>query len=409
MSSAMCAVVTIMVLVLGACGDDGGTAIPCTNTSCSGNGTCDDSSGAPVCTCDPGYTTTDCSACDLDYQDNDGDGVCELACDTSSCSGNGTCDDSSGTTVCTCDTGYTSSDCADCDTGFQDDDADGTCEPQCAVDACAPHGTCSTATGTAVCTCDAPYTGDDCTLCAPAALLDDDLDDDMLDTGGTNGGFVYEDNSAATGGTAVEAGGEVTLTTIPGGGGAEPNIGIISLNTIPVDGTSELTLVADVSAASDPIFLGITIGLQANTGWYELAGGRPSIELHINGSAGFVTIGGVNSSVILAAREANNTVTTFGSAVSYSSAELADGFTVVLTLSETEWSYTIVGLDAAPIVNTGTWGAGPTPSALFAGGTAHVFAAIQGSNGDVTPRQMIVDRLTVMDAICDPDTTLVLP
>ena len=66
----------------------------CTS-NCSGNGTCD-SSG--ICTCNSGYTGTDCAV---------------KKCPTNNpslvCSGNGTCDSSG---ICTCKSGYTGADCA---------------------------------------------------------------------------------------------------------------------------------------------------------------------------------------------------------------------------------------------------------------------------------------------------------
>ncbi|MCA9574248.1 MAG: hypothetical protein H6726_02845 [Sandaracinaceae bacterium] len=62
-----------------------------------------------------------------------------------------------------------------CPTGTQDADGNGTCEPDCASIAC-EHGTCteSAATGLAVCTCGAGFTGDACdTLVRPAASAAD--------------------------------------------------------------------------------------------------------------------------------------------------------------------------------------------------------------------------------------------
>lgn len=118
--------------------DRDGTCEPaCTADTCSGNGTCDDSSGAALCTCDArydgqtcdrcaeGYEGTGCMACSAGFQDNDDDGTCMPGCTTLACSGNGSCDDSSGTALCTCRPDFTGDDCADAC-------ADGTAGPDCA-------------------------------------------------------------------------------------------------------------------------------------------------------------------------------------------------------------------------------------------------------------------------------------
>ena len=57
--------------------------------------------GAP-CVCDEGYAGDKCDTCAAGFQDNDGDGVCTVACCALDCGDNGVCDDSSGTAVCAC-------------------------------------------------------------------------------------------------------------------------------------------------------------------------------------------------------------------------------------------------------------------------------------------------------------------
>jgi len=99
----------------------------CQADSCSGHGSCDDGSGALVCTCDAGYAGDACDACAAGYHD-DGSGACvaDTTCQADSCSGNGSCDDSSGAVVCTCDTGYAGDACESCAPGYVDDGT-GTC------------------------------------------------------------------------------------------------------------------------------------------------------------------------------------------------------------------------------------------------------------------------------------------
>ncbi len=113
---------------------------PCAtgNGGCDANATCDGSTGSPVCTCNSGYTGdgTTCTKVDPCTQNNGG------------CDANATCDSSSGSAVCTCDAGYTGDgttcalpSCGDgiLDTGEACDDGnnragDG-CAPDCTVEA----------------------------------------------------------------------------------------------------------------------------------------------------------------------------------------------------------------------------------------------------------------------------------
>ncbi|MBU1069149.1 hypothetical protein KJ975_06205 [Myxococcota bacterium] len=99
----------LIALLLSGCDDGKKSSIPktCADDTCSGHGTCDDTSGRAVCTCDEGYTSQSCTACIDGYQDNDENGTCEPTCATSgySCSGHGTCADDTGTPLCACDEG----------------------------------------------------------------------------------------------------------------------------------------------------------------------------------------------------------------------------------------------------------------------------------------------------------------
>jgi len=107
-------------------------------------------------------------------QDNDENGSCEPACTSDTCSGHGTCDDSSGTATCECDPnwdgdacdtcaeGYTGSDCTECATGYQDNDGDDECLPECTNPPCSGHGDCDDSSGVAICTCRPDFSGTDC-------------------------------------------------------------------------------------------------------------------------------------------------------------------------------------------------------------------------------------------------------
>ncbi len=152
---------------------DGTCELTCgsANLNCGSYGACSDSSGSAMCICGTGYTGPDCSVCATGYQDNDNNGSCLLTCDSTNlnCSGNGECSDTSGNAMCSCDTGYDGATCAVCAAGYQDNDGDDVCAPDCtsANLNCGNNGTCSDTTGAAMCICDTGYDGETCAACAP--------------------------------------------------------------------------------------------------------------------------------------------------------------------------------------------------------------------------------------------------
>ncbi|MEZ4400202.1 MAG: calcium-binding EGF-like domain-containing protein [Kofleriaceae bacterium] len=123
--------------------------------------------GVDAAACPTGSTGPNCDQCAVGFQDNDGDGTCTADCSTAPpCQANAACDDSAGTATCTCVAGYTGPACDQCDTGFQDNDGDGTCSPACAPATCSNAGTCADASGTAVCDCNPGSVGAACDACA---------------------------------------------------------------------------------------------------------------------------------------------------------------------------------------------------------------------------------------------------
>jgi hypothetical protein len=132
------------------------------------NGACADSSGTPLCACDPGYKGATCEQCADGYQDNDGNGICEPTCASVNLTcGHGQCADSSGTAACACDTGYQGTACDQCAAGYQDNNSNGTCEPTCATaNLGCVQGACVDTSGTAVCACDDRFDGALCDTCA---------------------------------------------------------------------------------------------------------------------------------------------------------------------------------------------------------------------------------------------------
>ena len=145
---------------------------------CGALGLCDDSSGVAECVCNTGYAGADCDECAEGYQDNDGDGVCAPDCDTRglTCNNHGTCSDELGVALCECEAEYTGADCDECASGYQDDDGDGVCEPSCTSSVtCSGHGSCLPVGSSELCMCDVEYTGANCDECA-SGYQDNDND-----------------------------------------------------------------------------------------------------------------------------------------------------------------------------------------------------------------------------------------
>ncbi|HRE91911.1 MAG TPA: hypothetical protein PK095_22520, partial [Myxococcota bacterium] len=152
--------------------NDGLCAMDCATSgvSCGDHGACADGSGAAMCVCETGYAGANCETCAAGYQDHDNDGVCAPDCATSGvqCGAHGACADASGAAVCVCNTGYAGPNCETCAPGYQDNDNDGHCFVDCATSGiqCGSHGECSDGLGPARCVCDTGYVGTHCETCA---------------------------------------------------------------------------------------------------------------------------------------------------------------------------------------------------------------------------------------------------
>jgi hypothetical protein len=81
---------------------------PCFNNPCAepNKTTCTPSGSTFTCSCDPGF------------HDEGGACVMDTTCTDTTCNGHGTCDDSAGI-ACTCEAGYLGTFCTDCDMGFR--------------------------------------------------------------------------------------------------------------------------------------------------------------------------------------------------------------------------------------------------------------------------------------------------
>lgn len=80
-------VVGLLAFAFSACGSETGPGETCQPDSCSEHATCDDSSGVPVCTCDPEYTGDACDECATGnvHWPRDGDTCVDDPCDPDPC------------------------------------------------------------------------------------------------------------------------------------------------------------------------------------------------------------------------------------------------------------------------------------------------------------------------------------
>lgn len=149
--------------------DQNGACLPACSTAgldC-GHGQCADTTGKAACVCETGYEGNTCKACVAGYQDLDEDGTCSPTCDTANLACVfGKCSDSDGTADCFCDDTHAGTLCAECKAGLQDKDSNGSCTADCSTaNLTCNKGTCADTTGTALCVCDAGYKGETCTAC----------------------------------------------------------------------------------------------------------------------------------------------------------------------------------------------------------------------------------------------------
>ena len=144
--------------------------------------------------CNPtGVTTFSCS-CNAGYHDDSGNCVMDQTCQGNSCGGHGQCTTPGGVVTCSCELGYEPLYCGTCSTNWQDNDSNGTCLMACSnpslVLNCNGHGNCSDTTGTAICACFFKWSGADCNACAAGNYIfsGNCVDDPCLPNPCLNGG-----------------------------------------------------------------------------------------------------------------------------------------------------------------------------------------------------------------------------
>jgi len=156
--------------------DEGGACAVCGDGAVGDSEQCDDGNaqtgdGCDDCeleehwACDTDQQPSVC-ACASGFQDNDADGTCQGDCDSAAldCGARGKCSDRAGSALCQCDAGY------------QDNDNAGGCRPNCDTAAlqCGKNGACSDRAGSAECLCDEGFQdNDDNGACSESCSLTD--------------------------------------------------------------------------------------------------------------------------------------------------------------------------------------------------------------------------------------------
>lgn len=115
---------------------------------CNGHGSC--SNG--VCTCNAGFSGSQCDSCATGYI---GYPNCEQNCPANYCNMHGSCANN----ICTCNLGFSGSQCNACATGYS---MYPNCAQNCPANYCNMHGSCNNNN----CTCNLGYTGTKCDTCS---------------------------------------------------------------------------------------------------------------------------------------------------------------------------------------------------------------------------------------------------
>ncbi len=167
----------LLAAALTACESSESGLLSCGTEVCGPRQECDRSSNdEPTCVCEPGYVGEACDVCASGYR-RTADRLCVLIaidCDDNPeiCGTHGRCAPTgtpeSGDDFCDCDDHYAGRLCEQCDDGYQDNDFNETCEPDCSTADldCPGARICSDDSGLPLCTCLDGTTGDDCEFCA---------------------------------------------------------------------------------------------------------------------------------------------------------------------------------------------------------------------------------------------------
>lgn len=149
---------------------DGGCdrIIPCAEADpCGDYGTCSDTDAGVVCACDTGYDGSRCDVCaETHYMATDGTCQEREYCQTDTCNGRGTCSDVTGLIECTCDATFGGDRCDGCYPGYVPLNDTCVVAQQCQAGSCFGKGTCDDSTGFVVCTCEPGYAAPVCNGCA---------------------------------------------------------------------------------------------------------------------------------------------------------------------------------------------------------------------------------------------------
>ena len=144
------------------------------NDPCGVHGACTDADGTVRCLCEPGYGGAACDRCYAGYAESDAGCVLSDQCSPATCSYAGTCSSDAGILTCACAAGTDGERCERCATGFHRGPT-GAClaDERCESSTCSGHGTCAVMAGAARCSCDTGFAGLHCEGCYPGYVATD--------------------------------------------------------------------------------------------------------------------------------------------------------------------------------------------------------------------------------------------
>lgn len=215
-----------------------------------------------------------CGACLPGFQDRDLNGTCLPACGPQTCSGRGLCDDVSGAPLCTCDPGFTGPTCA---TNVDD----------CATNPCLNGGACVDGIADFTCTCPGTFTGKRCEIRKPTMLWLDATDVASVTRDGTDLVTEWRDKSGLGRHATVPAGSASPLwvaNLVNNGPAIIFDGGTVRLQTAAVPTSAEMTVFV-VFNMVNPMMWGSLIN-QAHDTYFSIrksdcCGGNGNLNFHI--------------------------------------------------------------------------------------------------------------------------------
>ena len=218
---------------------------------------------------------------------------------------------------------------------------------------------------------------------AVTSIVDTFSDENLATNPDDGNGFqVFSNAGVPSTGTAVESGGQVSVST---SGLTNDNTGIVSSDSLTVTSTDTVIVVWDVASASNLSANGLEFLVQGGTDFRGEGASLTYFNLRLR-----------PNSVANVHIDSNTVASTDG----YTVSEALDGFTLTLTADAVGWSFSNTGLTSFADLSGG-YGASNFVD-VFDG--AHIATSVQGTGATGT---LLVNQITAT-VIPEPSTGLLL-